>query len=130
MSQQKKKKILQKKNELQKKLKKSILDLDIKDRAKLKAIAVKYDADKGKAPKIIATGKGFIAEEILKIADEHQVPLYEDPTLADLLSKLELESEIPSELYTIVAEILAFLYQLDKMSKKRSRIRQKFAKLK
>lgn len=119
-----------KREELRKKLKKSIEELEPKERKKLRAIAVKYDAKKGTAPQIIATGKGLIAEEILKVAEEHKVPLFEDETLSNLLDKLELDDEIPGELYNIVAEILAFVYQLDKMSKKRTKIRQKFSKAK
>ena len=69
-----------------------------------------------------------IAEKILKVAAENQVPMCPDPTLTDLLSKLEIQEEIPPELYTLVAEILAFVYQLDKLSKKRKAIRKKFAK--
>lgn len=125
-----KKNIQKKKAEIKKKLKKSILDLDVKDRKKLKAIAVKYDAKKGGAPKIIATGKGVVAEGILKLAEENNIPMYEDESLAALLSKLDLDSEVPPELYAVVAEVLAFVYQLDKMARKRSKIRQKFARVK
>ncbi|RAP33913.1 hypothetical protein DID77_02330 [Candidatus Marinamargulisbacteria bacterium SCGC AG-439-L15] len=130
MVNKKKSSVQKKKAEIKKKLKKRIEELDIKDRQKLRAIAVKYDTEKSKAPKIIATGKGLIAEEILKIAEDHEVPLYEDETLADILSKLELDAEIPPKLYTVVAEVLAFVYQLDKMSKKKSKIRRKFTTLK
>ena len=119
-----------KKDEIKKKLKKNIDDLDIKDKKKLRAIAIKYDADKGKAPRIVATGRGMVAEDIVKLADDNKIPLYEDESLANLLGKLELETEIPQELFSVVAEILAFIYQLDQMSKKRSKIREKFAKLK
>ena len=110
------------------KVKKSVSDLSEKDPKSLKAIAVKYDVDKDKAPKVIATGKGAVAKEILKVAEENNIPMYEDPTLADLLGKLELDSEIPAEMYTLVAEVLAFVYQLDKMSKKRSSLRKKLKK--
>ncbi len=106
------------------KLKRSLDSSPDRDNSKLKAIAVKYDIDKNKAPKIIAAGKGVIAESIVKLAEDNNVPLYEDPTLADLLSKLEVESEIPPELYTLVAEVLSFVYQLDKMAKKREGIQK------
>jgi len=111
-----------------KKIKHQVGELNNKDVARLKAVAVKYDVDKDKAPKIIATGKGTVAEEILRIAEENNVPMYEDPTLADLLSKLELDKEIPPELYTLIAEVLSFVYQLDKMAKKRAALRKKFVK--
>jgi flagellar biosynthesis protein len=96
-----------------------------KDRSKVRAVAIKYDVKKGKAPRIMATGKGAMAEMILKVAEEHRVPFYEDASLADLLSKLELDSEVAPELYTLVAEVLAFVYQLDKLAKKRQSVQQR-----
>ena len=126
----KKQDIKKRRAQIQKKIKKSILELNIEDRKKLRAIAIKYDAKKGKAPKIIATGKGLVAEEILKIAEDHHIPLYEDPTMGTLLSKLDLDMEIPNELYAMVAEVLAFVYQLDKMAKKKSTLRGKFTRIK
>lgn len=98
------------------------------NKSKLRAVALKYDLDKGKAPKILATGKGSVAEMILQVAEENRVPFYEDESLADLLSKLDLETEIPGELYTLVAEVLAFVYQLDKLAKKRQSVKQRHGK--
>ena len=86
------------------------------------AIALRYNVDKDKAPLILATGRGPIAEEIMRVAEENQIPLYEDPELAQLLGKLELEAEIPPELYVLVAEVLFFVYQLDRMAEKRERL--------
>lgn len=106
-------------------LKRNVDDLDVQNKKNLKAIAVKYDVEKGTAPKIIATGKGRIAEKILEVAEENRIPFYEDQTLADLLAKLELDDEIPPELYTLVAEVLAFVYQLDKLAKKRQLIKKR-----
>ncbi len=111
-----------------KKVKKHLDELDIKDPKKLMAVAVKYDVNTDKAPKIIASGKSTFAEEILKLAEENNIPLYEDPTLANLLAKLDVDSEIPPELYTLVAEVLAFVYQLDKMIKKKESLRKKLIK--
>jgi len=93
------------------------------DKSKIQAVAVKYDVKKGRAPRIMATGKGAMAEMILQVAEEHRVPFYEDPSLSELLSKLELDSEISPELYTLVAEVLAFVYQLDKLAKKRRAVK-------
>ena len=107
-----------------KQFKKSLEQLDVKDRRKLHAVAVQYSVGKDKAPKIIATGKGNIAEKILTIAEEHKIPFFEDKTLSDLLSKLELETEIPPQLYKLVAEVLAFVYQLDKKAKRKKRRRK------
>jgi len=102
-----------------KKLKRHIEDLDLPALNKLKAVAIKYNANKDKAPKIIATGRGSVADSILKLAEEHRIPMFEDKSLTELLSKLELDTEIPAELYTMVAEVLAFVYQLDKLTKQR-----------
>ncbi|RAP39156.1 hypothetical protein DID80_00700 [Candidatus Marinamargulisbacteria bacterium SCGC AAA071-K20] len=106
-------------------LKRNIDDLDLESKKSLRAIAVKYDVEKGTAPKIIATGKGRIAEKILEVAEEHRIPFYEDQTLSDLLEKLEIDDEIPPELYTLVAEVLAFVYQLDKLAKKRQLVKKR-----
>ena len=78
-----------------------------------KAVALKYDNKKNKAPRVIATGRGDIAEKIIEVAKAHNVPLYEDKNLAQLLEALELETEIPPELYRAVAEVLAFIYRLN-----------------
>ena len=103
-------------------IKKRVEDLNLpKDKSKLRAVAVKYEVKKSKAPKIVAIGRGGIAKDILDLAEEHRVPLYEDKTLMELLSKLEVNDQIPPELYTVVAEILAFVYQLDKLAKKKKK---------
>ncbi len=74
------------------------------------AVALQYDGTG--APKVTATGKGVIAEQIIALAKEHDVPLYEEPELVQLLSAVELGSEVPENLYIAVAEIIAFAYQL------------------
>jgi len=79
-----------------------------------KAVALRYDKDKDHAPKIIAKGRGEIAEKILEIAKAYNLPLYEDKNLVQILEALELETEIPPELYRAVAEVLAFIYRLNK----------------
>ncbi len=76
------------------------------------AAAIKYDAQINSAPVIKAKGKGSIAEKIIQIAKENNIP--EDPELVELLIQLDIEQEIPPELYKVVAEILAFVYRLDK----------------
>ena len=99
---------------------------EIKDKttpaARKTAVALRYDIDRDKAPLILATGRGPVADEILRIAEENKIPLYEDPELSKLLTKLELDTEIPPELYTLVAEVLFFVYKLDKMAEKRERV--------
>ncbi|MDI6731492.1 MAG: EscU/YscU/HrcU family type III secretion system export apparatus switch protein [Candidatus Margulisbacteria bacterium] len=89
------------------------------------AIALRYDVDKDRAPLVLATGRGLMADEILRIAEDNKIPLYEDPELAKLLAKLEMDTEIPPELYTLVAEVLFFVYKLDRMAEKRERVVKK-----
>lgn len=76
------------------------------------AVALEYSADL-LAPRVAASGQGAIARRIIAIAEEHGVPLLQDPALAKALSSLPLQAEIPEELYATVAAILAYLYRLD-----------------
>jgi flagellar biosynthesis protein len=82
-----------------------------------KAVALKYSSDKGAAPVIVAKGKGLLAESILRKAEEHGVPVQEDASLVEVLSKLDIEQEIPPELYQLVAEVLSFIYRSDQRVK-------------
>jgi len=84
-----------------------------------RAIALGYDPDKDRAPKILAKGIGPIADSILNIARKHGISIYEDAALARSLYVLELGKEIPEEFYVAVAEVLAFVYRLDKSIRKR-----------
>lgn len=83
------------------------------------AIALKYDQEKDFAPRVIGKGKGKIAERILQTAEDHQVPVQEDPSLVELLGKLNINDSVPSELYEAVAEVFAFIYKADKEAGKR-----------
>jgi flagellar biosynthesis protein len=74
------------------------------------AVALKYDGEK--APTITATGTHELAEEIVRIAREHDVPLYENAELASILARLSLNDEIPDSLYRVIAEILAFAFHI------------------
>lgn len=74
----------------------------------LHAIALQYDGES--APTVTASGEGKIAEEILRIAREHNIPLKEDALLAELLSDLNLGEEIPPMLYRVIAEVIAYAY--------------------
>ena len=74
------------------------------------AVALQYDGEN--APKVTAKGAGDIAEQILALAREHDVPLQDNPELVKLLSKIELGDEIPEALYLAVAEVIAFAYML------------------
>ncbi|CAI6026296.1 EscU/YscU/HrcU family type III secretion system export apparatus switch protein [Cohnella sp. JJ-181] len=79
-----------------------------------KAVALKYNPEARSAPVVVAKGKGAVADEILKRAAENGVPVQEDASLVEVLSKLDLEQEIPPELYQLVAEVLSFVYRSDK----------------
>lgn len=76
------------------------------------AIALQYDPNSDDAPKVVATGRGEIADKILQIAQLNQVPIREDPILAQALSMVDLDAEIPPELYAVVAEVLGWVYRL------------------
>jgi flagellar biosynthesis protein len=76
-----------------------------------KAVALRYERYKDSAPKVVAKGKGIIAERIIEVAKQHGVYLKEDPTLVEVLSGLELYEEIPEELYKVIAEIFVLIYQ-------------------
>ena len=78
-----------------------------------KAAAISYDQAKNMAPRVVAKGKGHIADQIIRVARENDVPLHEDRNLANVLEAMELESEIPAELYRAVAEVLVFIYRLN-----------------
>ncbi|MBB1485679.1 EscU/YscU/HrcU family type III secretion system export apparatus switch protein [Oceanospirillum sediminis] len=77
------------------------------------AIALKYDKSRHSAPQVTAKGDDLIAEEILRLAEEFDVPIYEDPELTMALAQVELGDEIPETLYLAIAEVIAFVYQLE-----------------
>lgn len=81
------------------------------------AVAIAYEPGEA-APKILATGKGRVAERIIETAKENQVPTYKDNKLAATLSKLQIGDMIPPELYGVVAEILVFVDDMDRMKAK------------
>jgi len=78
-----------------------------------KVAALKYDQATNMAPRVVAKGKGHIAEQIVQVARENDIPLLEDRNLANVLEAMELESEIPPELYLAIAEVLVFIYRLN-----------------
>ncbi len=81
---------------------------------KKKAVGLKYKKDEDKAPKIIAKGEGELAERIIKIAEENGIYIKEDKALVEILEKLNIYEEIPEELYGIIAEILLYVYEIEK----------------
>ena len=78
-----------------------------------KAVALKYDRNADAAPKVVAKGRGHLAEKIKQVAQESGVPIMSDENLVQVLEALELDLEIPSELYRAVAEVLVFVYRLN-----------------
>ena len=78
------------------------------------AAALRYRQGENPAPKLVAKGVGIIAEKIIAAAREAGVPIYEDPDLLALLMTLNINEVIPSEMYVAVAEVLAFIYRMNK----------------
>ncbi|KAA9025892.1 EscU/YscU/HrcU family type III secretion system export apparatus switch protein [Niallia endozanthoxylica] len=83
------------------------------------AVALTYDEKQAVAPVIVAKGKGLTADKILEEAKKHQIPIQEDPSLVELLGKLNINEKIPEELYQVVAEVFAFIYQADQLMNKK-----------
>lgn len=77
------------------------------------AAAIEYDDKRDAAPKVTAKGRGSIAEKIIKLAMEHNIPIREDPALVQILSRLDIDEQIPPEIYKAIAEILAFIYSVN-----------------
>ncbi|REK53889.1 MAG: FhlB domain-containing protein [Thermobacillus sp.] len=82
-----------------------------------KAVALKYNPAEHSAPVVTAKGQGHVAERILELARENGVPIQEEPSLIEVLSKLDIDQEIPPELYALVAEVLSFVYRADRRMK-------------
>lgn len=78
-----------------------------------KAVALKYEKEKDRAPRVAAKGRGEVAKRIMEIAKEHNIPIREDADLVEVLSKLDLEEEIPPHLYRVIAEVLSFIYRIN-----------------
>lgn len=83
-----------------------------------KAAALKYDIEKDNAPKVVAKGQSEVAKNIIKIAKENELPIKKDEDLIELLSKLDIDKEIPPDMYKAVAEIFSFIYDLTKKDEK------------
>jgi flagellar biosynthesis protein len=78
-----------------------------------RAIALRYDKDAGGAPRVVATGAGEIARRILEVAAASGIAVREDPALTEAIGRLELDQEIPPELFVAVAEVLVWAYGLE-----------------
>lgn len=82
--------------------------------AEQKAVALKYDMKQDAAPRVTAKGKGHVAEHILATAQKNSIPVYQNKTLVNMLMALEIDREIPPELYKAIAEVMAYVYKMDK----------------
>lgn len=112
-------------NRPDKRIKRYVDELSSSDSSKRKAIAIQYNVEADEVPKIVAAGQGDLADKILKLAEDHQIVLFEDPSLSDLMSKLDVNKSIPLALFPLVAEVLAIVYKLDSMAKKRLSIKNR-----
>jgi flagellar biosynthesis protein len=83
------------------------------DKKRTVAAAIKYDPDKDAAPRLTAKGKGYVADKIIELAKRHDIPIKSDPGLVEILNRLDIDEQIPMEVYRAVAEILAFVYSLN-----------------
>ena len=77
-----------------------------------RAVALRYKSQEDPAPKVVAKGRGKLAQKIIEEARAHGVPVREDPMLVEALMGLDLYKEIPEELYQVIAEIFVFLYRI------------------
>jgi len=81
---------------------------------KTSAVSLQYNRGANKAPKVTAKGQGWVAEKIIALAQEQNIPIKKDKDLMELLEKIDVGQEIPEALYKIVAELLAWVYTLNK----------------
>lgn len=85
----------------------------MKDKKVKKAAALSYNIGQDLAPKVIAKGKGYVAEAIIDKAAAAQIPVYKDEKLADQLNQLSVGADIPEHLYDVVAQVLIFIAKID-----------------
>ena len=88
------------------------------------AVALRYDKGREDAPRVVAKGRGFVAQQLLSIAKRHSVPVYQNQTVTQLLMAVELDREIPPELYQAVANVLAYVYRLDGRAAEKAGVRK------
>jgi flagellar biosynthesis protein len=85
---------------------------EIRIRKRRTAAALRYDPQRDTAPVVLAAGDGLIADKIIALGREHNIPILDDPLLSNALAQVNPGEEIPPELYTLVAEVLAFVYRV------------------
>ena len=81
---------------------------------KRKAVALEYEMGTANVPKVVATGEGTMAEQIIAIAEKHGIHIHKDENLVEILAALDVDSFIPLEAYVAVAEILSYIYKMRK----------------
>ncbi len=89
----------------------------MKKKEKEKAVALRYDEHKEASPRVVAKGEGCIAQKIKQIAQDNNIPVHQDDTLIELLAQVDIDREIPPELYAAVAEILCWIYRANNEQK-------------
>ena len=82
-----------------------------------KAVALAYRPESDQAPRVVAKGRGSVAEHIIALAKEHKIHIHDDPDLVEALAQLDLNAEIPTDLYIVVSELLAFVYGLNRQDR-------------
>ena len=87
-----------------------------------KAVALQYREHEDRAPRVVAKGEGHIAQKIKKIAQENGIPMHRDDTLVELLAQIEINREIPPELYAAIAELLSWIYRANHALEKEKHI--------
>ena len=85
-----------------------------KNRTKTSAVSLQYNQGTDRAPKVTAKGQGWLAEKIIAMAQKQNIPIKKDKDLMELLEKIDVGQEIPEALYKVIAELLAWVYHLNK----------------
>ena len=81
---------------------------------KKSVVALRYDSSRDESPRVTAKGTGLVAEKIIETARENDVPIREDADLVEVLAQVDIDQEIPASIYKVVAELLAFVYQMNR----------------
>jgi len=92
----------------------------MEEKKRILAAAIRYDGVKDAGPRVTAKGRGVVAEKMIELVEKNGIPIKNDPELVQILSKLDIDEQIPEDLYRAVAEILAFVYSMN--SKLREKI--------
>lgn len=83
-----------------------------------RAVALRYREESDSAPRVVASGSGHLAEKIKEIAEKNGIPLHQDNDLVELLAQVEIDREIPPELYAAIAEVLSWIYRANNRMRK------------